>query len=201
MQQTVRRTSRTILMALGAVALAGAPRLVTAERPPSPVEVVPAVDLERYAGRWYEVARLPNRFQDDCACCVTATYTLREDGRLTVVNACRTADGGSKSVEGEARLASKDGPTSKLKVRFAPRFLSFLGFVWGDYWILDLAGDYSHALVGSPDCKYLWVLSRKITMEEEAYARILEKAARMGFDVRRVQRTVPEAAAAPGEVI
>ncbi len=198
MQQSARRTSRTILMALGALALAGPPGLVAAERPPSPVEVVPAVDLERYAGLWYEVARLPNRFQDDCACCVTATYTLREDGRLTVVNACREADGGSKSVEGEAKLASKEGPPSKLKVRFAPRFLSFLGFVWGDYWILELAGDYSHALVGSPDRKYLWVLSREITMEEETYARILEKAASVGFDVRRLQRTVQKAPAASG---
>jgi apolipoprotein D and lipocalin family protein len=71
------------------------------ERGPAPVEVVPAVDLDRYAGLWYEIARLPNRFQDDCACCVTATYTLREDGRLTVVNACRTADGKAKSAEGE----------------------------------------------------------------------------------------------------
>jgi apolipoprotein D and lipocalin family protein len=159
------------------------------------VEVVPAVDLERYAGLWYEVARLPNRFQNDCACCVTASYRLREDGRLTVVNACRTADGESKSVEGEAKLAEKDGPTSKLKVRFAPRFLSFLGFVWGDYWILDVAEDYSHALVGSPDRKYLWVLSRDPAMEEETYAGVLERAAGMGFDIGRIQRTVQEAAA------
>jgi apolipoprotein D and lipocalin family protein len=162
------------------------------ERGAAPVEVVPAVDLDRYAGLWYEIARLPNRFQDDCACCVTATYTLREDGRLTVVNACRTADGKAKSAEGEAKLAREDGPTSELKVRFAPRFLSFLGFVWGDYWILDLAQDYSHALVGSPDRKYLWVLSREPTLEEGTYTGILEKAASMGFETARVQKTRQE---------
>ena len=157
------------------------------------------MDLDRYAGRWYEIARLPNRFQDDCGCCVTATYTRREGGRLTVVNACRTAGGTPKTVEGEAKLAREDGPASKLKVRFAPRFLSFLGFVWGDYWILDLAEDYSHALVGSPDRKYLWVLSREPTMEEDTYTGILGRAARMGFDTARVQRTAQETEPAPRE--
>jgi apolipoprotein D and lipocalin family protein len=174
------------------ITFAAAPLPLTAEGRPAPVQAVPEVNLDRYAGLWYEIARLPNRFQDDCACCVTATYTLREDGRLTVVNECRTADGKPNAVEGEARLATEGGPASKLKVRFAPRFLSFLGFVWGDYWILDLAEDYSHALVGSPDRKYLWVLSREPTIREETYAGILDKAGSMGFDVTRVQRTAQE---------
>jgi apolipoprotein D and lipocalin family protein len=190
MRHPPERTTR--ILALTVLAAVAAPVAFGVERPPAPVDVVPAVDLERYAGMWYEIARLPNRFQDDCACCVSATYTPRAGGRLAVVNECRTADGKPKSVEGEAKLAGEDGPTSKLKVRFAPRFLSFLGFVWGDYWILDLAEDYSHALVGSPDRKYLWVLSRGLTMEEETYARTLEKAAGMGFDVSRAQRTVQE---------
>jgi apolipoprotein D and lipocalin family protein len=181
-----------ILLALGALAAAASSAAFGAEARKPPVEAVPAVDLDRYAGRWHEVARLPNRFQDDCACCVTATYTLREDGRITVLNECRTADGKLKSAEGEAKLANKEGPASRLKVRFAPRFLSFLGFVWGDYWILDLAEDYSHVLVGSPDRKYLWVLSREATLEPETYDRILERAASMGFEVSRVQRTPQE---------
>ena len=100
------RTSRILALAamIGVVAHG-------AERPPTPVTVVSEVDLDRYAGRWHEIARLPNRFQEDCACCVTATYTVREDGRLTVVNECRTADGTPKSAEGEAKLAAKDGPS------------------------------------------------------------------------------------------
>ena len=183
------RILSTVVSFLGAAASVAA---LAAEGRGGPVEAVPSVDLDRYAGVWYEVARQPKRIQDDCACCVTATYSRREDGRLTVVNACRTADGKAQSVEGEARLASEDGPSSKLKVRFAPGFLSFLGFVWGDYWVLDLAEDYSRALVGSPDRDYLWVLSREPTMPEDAYAGLMEKAAGMGFDVTRVRRTTQE---------
>jgi len=184
-----RRAAFTATLALGALASVAASG---AETPEAPVESVAAVDLDRYAGRWYEIARLPNKFQDDCACCVTATYTPRENGRLTVVNECRTADGKPNAVEGEAKLATTDGSNSRLKVRFAPRFLSFLGFVWGDYWVLDLPEDYSHALVGAPDRQYLWVLSREPAMDEETYAAILEKAGSMGFDVTRVRKTPQE---------
>lgn len=183
------RTLSTLMAALGALASAAALAEDVRQRP---VEAVPSVDLDRYAGRWYEVARLANRFQDDCACCVTATYSPRDDGRITVVNECRTADGQTKSVEGEAKLASKGGPTSKLKVRFAPRVLSFLPFVWGNYWVLDVNEDYSRALVGSPDRDYLWVLSREPTLPDDVYAEVMATAAAMGFDVARVRRTEQE---------
>ena len=91
-----RRAACSRLLVLGTLTALTVSVARGAERPP--VEVVPEVDLARYAGRWHEIARLPNRFQEDCRCCVTATYTRREDGRLTVVNACRTADGQAKSV-------------------------------------------------------------------------------------------------------
>ena len=181
MRNPIRPAVRTMTLGLVALATVVAPRALGTERPPAPVQAVPAVDLDRYAGLWYEIARLPNRFQNDCACCVTATYTRREGGRLTVVNGCRTADGKSKAVEGEAKLATEGGPTSTLKVRFAPRFLSFIGAVWGDYWVLDLPEDYSHALVGSPDRKYLWVLSRESTMTEETYAGVLDEGREHGL--------------------
>jgi apolipoprotein D and lipocalin family protein len=161
----------------------------TAGMPASDVSVVPSVDLERYAGRWYEIARLPNWFQKKCACCVTATYTVREPGKLSVVNECRMADGRVTRAEGVAKLADPKGPTSKLKVRFAPRILSWLPFVWGDYWILDLAEDYGHVLVGDPGRKYLWILARRPTLPEETYQVLLRKAAAQGFAIARIERT------------
>ena len=91
---------------------------------------------------------------------MAATYTLRPDGRVTVVNECRRKDGQTTRVEGEARRADEKGPASRLKVRFAPAWMSFLPFVWGDYWIVELDRDYRYAVVGDPARKYLWILSR-----------------------------------------
>jgi apolipoprotein D and lipocalin family protein len=147
------------------------------------------VDLARYAGRWYEIARLPNRFQEKCAGDVSATYTLRPDGRVQVVNRCRRADGGEAVAEGVARRAEADGPASRLEVRFAPAFLSFLPFVWGDYWILELDREYRYALVGDPGRKYLWILGREQTMDAATYDRLVAAAARLGFDTSRLVRT------------
>src|SRR5919205_1829181 len=95
-------------------------------------EAVSSVDLSRYQGKWYEIARFPNRFEKSCAGDVTATYRLATDGGINVLNECRKANGEIKRAEGKARKADKNGPTSKLEVRFAPAFLSFLPVVWGD---------------------------------------------------------------------
>ena len=97
--------------------------------PMPPLDVVQSVDLQRYAGIWYEIARLPNWFQKQCAGDVTATYTLLDDGTIKVVNSCRKVSGQIEKAEGLAKQAFKDGPNSKLKVRFAPAVLSFLPFV------------------------------------------------------------------------
>jgi apolipoprotein D and lipocalin family protein len=147
------------------------------------------VDLARYAGRWYEIARLPNRFQERCAGDVAATYTLRADGRVTVLNECRKSDGSIAHAEGVARRAEEAGPASRLKVRFAPAWLSFLPLVWGDYWILELDPDYRHALVGDPSRKYLWILSRTPELDDAEYASLVAAAARKGFDVGGLRRT------------
>ncbi|HEV2862409.1 MAG TPA: lipocalin family protein [Pyrinomonadaceae bacterium] len=155
----------------------------------APLAVVPAVDLSRYAGRWYEVARLPNRFEEKCAGDVSAEYTPLADGRIKVVNRCRKQDGSMSQAEGVARPKDKSGANSRLKVRFAPAFLSFLPFVWGDYHVIELAPDYSHALVGDPSRKYLWLLSRTPRMDEDTYTALTEKARAEGFDVSRLIRT------------
>ena len=153
------------------------------------LEVVPSVDLHRYVGTWYEVARLPNKFQNDCAGNVTATYELLESGEIKVINRCQQHDGDSSKAEGLARLASEEGPYSKLKVRFAPAFLSFLPFVWGNYWIIDLSPDYSYAVIGEPDRKYLWVLARTPRLEENLFQEILGRVRKQGYDLKALIRT------------
>jgi apolipoprotein D and lipocalin family protein len=150
---------------------------------------VDSVDLDRYIGRWYEVARLPNRFQDDCASDTTATYAMQLDGRLSVVNECRKADGSLMSAEGAARKVGD----AKLKVRFAPAWLSFLPMVWGDYWVIDLAEDYSWAVVGEPGLKYFWILSREPQVEESLIEGIVKRAEAQGYDLSAMIRTRQEA--------
>jgi apolipoprotein D and lipocalin family protein len=154
-----------------------------------PLRVVPSIDLPRYSGTWYEIARLPNRFQEQCSGEVTASYTLQADGTFAVVNRCRLEDGNYTEAKGVARLAGKGQPNSVLKVRFAPAFLSFLPWVWGDYQILSLAPDYTHALIGSRNRKYLWILSRSAQLDDATFARLVEDAKAQDFDVTTLQRT------------
>ena len=157
---------------------------------------VPALDLQRYSGVWYEIARLPNPFQEKCAHSVVVHYSVRDDSRLDVVNECVEADGRPSRAAGVARLADPKGPPSQLKVRFAPAFLSFLSAVWGDYWVIDLAPDYTYAVIGGPKREYLWILSREPRMPELLYAAILGRAARF-YDVSRVVRTEQRSPATP----
>jgi apolipoprotein D and lipocalin family protein len=153
-----------------------------------PVHTVDAVDLDRYAGDWFEVARFPNRFQRQCASDVRASYARRPDGRIDVINSCRADDGSAVEAQGVARVAD-DRTFAKLKVRFAPAALSFLPFVWGDYWILGLASDYAWATVGSPDRNYLWILARTPVLDAERFASALAAARDNGFDVERLAMT------------
>ncbi len=154
-----------------------------------PVQPVPSVDLVRYAGTWFEIARFPNRFQEKCTGDVTASYTVLEDGTIQVVNKCRKEDGTFDEAEGKARRKSEEEPSSKLEVRFAPAFLSFLPFVWADYWVIDLAPDYSYAVVSGPSREYLWILSRSPRMEQARYDEILDRLRAQGFDVSRLVKT------------
>lgn len=184
--------TRAILLAL---ALASPAALAAAEE--SRMTPVPDLDLRRYAGVWYEIARMPFPYQEKCARSVVARYTLRDDRRLGVVNECVQKDGRVSRAEGVARLADPKGPPSKLKVRFAPAFLSFLSAVWGDYWVIELAPDYSYAVVGEPRRRYMWILSRTPRMPEPLYAEILRRAARF-YDVSRLIRTEQADSPSPG---
>lgn len=152
------------------------------------VRTVARVDLDRYAGEWFEIARFPNRFQEKCAGDVQARYARRPDGRIDVINRCRLADGAIDEARGIARVVDH-GSSAKLKVRFAPAVLSFLPMVWGDYWVIGLAGDYSWAVVGSPDREYLWILARRPELGKGALADALAAARTSGFDVNRLRMT------------
>lgn len=181
--------NRKKVAASGLLMLSAALLVRAEKRERAPLRVVPSVDLARYAGLWYEMARLPNRFEEKCAGDVTAEYSVTGASRLRVVNRCRKKNGEMTEAAGEARPADKKGANSRLKVRFAPGFLSFLPFVWGDYQIMELAPDYGHALVGDPSRKYLWILSRAPRMDEETYRKLTEAARSQGFDVSRLIRT------------
>jgi apolipoprotein D and lipocalin family protein len=152
---------------------------------PQPVR---SLDLARYAGSWFEIARYPNRFQTKCARDVTASYALQDDGTIEVVNRCRTKEGEPVEAVGRGRKVLDTNP-AKLEVRFAPGWLSFLPFVWADYWVIHLAPDYSWAVVGEPKRKYLWILAREPRLDDATYQAIVERLAAQGYDPARIGRT------------
>ncbi|MBX7172825.1 MAG: lipocalin family protein [Pyrinomonadaceae bacterium] len=155
----------------------------------SDVRTVSSVDLNQYKGNWYEIAKFPNRFQRKCSSNTTANYSLKENGRIEVLNQCTKENGEVTKAIGEAKVADKT-TNSKLKVRFAPGFLSFIPFVWADYWIIDLDQNYKYAVVGTPDKDYLWILSRTPTLDETTYQGIISRAKAQGFDINRLEKTV-----------
>ena len=167
-----------ILIAIIASAIMG---VIVPDSHKSELEVVSSVDLSRYVGRWYEIARLPNRFEKKCADSVTATYALRPDGKIEVVNRCRKSSGQYTTAKGKAKIVDKK-TNAKLKVTF---FWPF----YGDYWILDLGSNYEYAVVGDPSREYLWILSRTPRIEEALYQQLLGKMAARGFKTELMIRT------------
>ncbi len=146
------------------------------------LETVQNVDLNKYIGKWYEIALYPNRFEKDCYC-TTAEYELTSKKYIKVTNTCRkkSINGEIKSIVGKAFVVEGSG-NAKLKVQF---FFPFKG----DYWIIDLADDYSYAVVSEKTMKYLWILSRTSKMNEEIYESILKKIELKGFDIQRIVKT------------
>jgi apolipoprotein D and lipocalin family protein len=165
-----------------------------------PVRTVPSVDLNRYSGKWYEITRYPNKFQKQCVGNTTATYTVKEKGKLEVLNECLKKDGLTDSAKAEGKVADK-GSNAKLKVRFAPAFLSVFGFVWADYWIIDLGPDYDYAVVADPKREYLWILSRKSEMKESLYQDILRRVEKQGFDPGKLVKTRQGVQSVKGAVV
>jgi len=173
----MRRLLLLAVLALGACA-------TTPARPP--VATVPQVDLARYAGTWFEIARIPNSFQDSARGCThtTATYTARPDGSIGVVNRCRGTDGTARVAEGHANVVPDSG-NAKLRVTF---FWPF----YGDYWVIGLDPSYRWAVVGAPGRDYLWVLARRPELAPGDYAEAVITAAGQGFEISRLRPTPQE---------
>lgn len=150
---------------------------------PLPVQAVARLDLQRYAGQWHEIARLPNRFQRRCDGKVTATYRVSRGGTLAVHNACRTRRGAMLGADGVAWQPQPADEPAKLKLRFAPAWLDWLPFVRADYWVIALDADYRWAMVGEPRRRYLWILAREARMERALLEELKTKARRMGYDL------------------
>lgn len=147
-----------------------------------PLQTVPHVDLNRYAGKWFEIASFPQAFQKFCHC-TTAEYSLSDKGYVIVENRCRkgSVNGKQSYIKGKAFIEANSG-NAKLKVQF---FWPFKG----KYWIIDLADDYSYAVIGHPNRKYLWILSRTPKMDNAIYQQILTRSKANGFDVTKLQIT------------
>lgn len=153
-----------------------------------PLDTIASLDLKRYMGTWYELARFPNDFQKKCVSNVTATYKLREDGKIDVINRCRVKDGDVELAEGVARQTG-EAASPKLEVRFAPDIVSFLPMVWGDYWVIDLDPAYQLSAVSEPKREYLWILARTPYVDQAAYDALLARLASQGFDLSKLVRT------------
>jgi apolipoprotein D and lipocalin family protein len=157
--------------------------LLACRSPGPPLEVVDEIDLDRYLGRWYEIASFPQRFQAGCVA-TTATYARREDDRIRVENACRDGrfDGDLRRVVGVAWVTDPAESQAKLEVQF----------FWplrGDYWVIELDPDYRWAVVGHPSRDYLWILARDRSLDPDVYGALLERIASHGYDVSRLRKT------------
>ena len=180
---------------LATLALPACQTAQPAAKPNPPLLTVAHVDVTRYAGTWHEVSRLPNRFQKSCVRSL-AEYTALPDGTLSVKNTCYKTKGRTSSVTGIATPVAGSG-NAKLKIRF--NGLASLAPVpeEGNYWILAVDPSYTHALVGTPDRRFLWMLGRQPTLPFPTYRKLKQKAQDLGFDVSKL---IPESTAPPGLV-
>lgn len=194
------RIARPVLLAATALATAAAMAAAcnaygASRADETPLPTIPALDLERYAGVWHEIARLPSWFQRRCAGPAQASYALRSDGRIQVHNSCRTDRGDTLEADGIGEAASAEHP-GRLRVSFAPGWLRGLGIGWGDYWIVALADDYQWSLVGTRDRKYLWILARNPALDPAIVQQLVTRAQSLGFPVEALQ--FADSATSPG---
>lgn len=184
LRQTQNRAIFGLVLALvSSAGLFGCAPSTTERLGLAPLQTVASVNLDQYTGVWYEIASFPQSFQEGCTN-TTATYQKRDDGEINVTNRCNkfAPDGPEDKAEGRARVVD---PTSNAKLQ-----VSFFRPFWGDYWIIDLAPDYSYAVVGHPGRDYLWILSRSPQMDESTYSQILGRLTEKGYETSRLVKTV-----------
>jgi len=189
------RPRRSWFLPVALAALAGCATTTTERLRLPPLETVERVELGRYLGTWYEIASFPQRFQRGCTA-TTATYALRDDGRIDVLNSCRkgSLDGELATARGLARVVDR--------VTGARLEVSFFRPFWGDYWIIDLGRDYEYAVVGHPSRDYLWILSRTPALPEATFRGILARLQAQGYETARLVKTLQAPApAGPGEAV
>ena len=157
-------------------------------QPANDLKSISALDVTRYMGTWYEIAKFPAWFQKKCVADTRAEYTLQPDGRVQVINRCRQDSGEMKEALGSGRQIG-NAASSKLEVRFVPAWLAFLPAVWGDYWVIDLDPACQLVAVSEPKREYLWILSRSAKVDPAAYDALLARLSSQGFDLQRLEKT------------
>ncbi|MGD8700518.1 MAG: lipocalin family protein [Gemmatimonadales bacterium] len=164
--------------ALGLASLAGFGASKLSGQESDEPTTVESVDLERYVGLWYEIAKIPNRFQKKCASGTTAFYSIRDDGNIDVVNRCLDGDGEIVRAVGLAKVEDAE-TNARLKVSF----VNVLGIrlFWGDYWIIELGDDYEYAVVGHPKRDYGWILARTPALSDETIQQIHSLLREQGY--------------------
>ena len=183
---SLKRFGLAVTLAFSVLSVAAQSTATPASLPS--VNTIAALDVPRYMGTWYELAKFPNRFQTKCVANTRAQYLTQTDGSVQVLNSCVTADGSTMDALGLAKQVGT-ATSPKLQVRFAPAWLSFLPMVWGDYWVIDLDTDYQLAAVSDAKRDYLWVLSRTPQVNAKAYDALIERLKAQHFDVQKLERT------------
>jgi len=164
------------------------------------VQTVSSVDLKRYPGKWYEIARYPNKFQRKCVGNTTATYSTKADGSLAVFNQCVMKDGTIGKANGDAKIADT-ATNAKFEMNFASKYKSFLSSDWDNYWVVDLDQNYQYAAVADPKRENLWILSRTPEMNDALYQNVLRRVEKLGFNPGKLMKTPQNLEVIKGEVI
>jgi apolipoprotein D and lipocalin family protein len=159
-------------------AIAGAIFGYLMRRRPAPITVERKIDLNRYQGRWYEIATIPSKFEKGCIN-VTSEYSLQKDGTFNIVNECRTIETGNLKKSFGKAILKDPGTNSKFKIKFRGPFKR-------DYQILSVGNEYEYALAGDQSRKRLWILSRKPILSKNVVDQLIDKAKNEGFDVGKI---------------